>query len=153
MKKILSLIALSCALLLTPQKSHAVGGCLLYWVPNIQFFQAGGVIRVVPVSGNPYWIDKTDVVPGDHYSLSTGDDVYISFPSCALWQWGTVVFCSCNNSGGVDCGSPQAQGDGGLTWLHLRAWAICDCPNGQSSGGLHWISAGYCQAQPPVGGN
>lgn len=87
MKKLLSIVGLALlALFATPNKSQATGNCVLYWVPNIQYFQAGGTVRVVHANGTSYYITAADVVPGDQYAFFNGDDVFVNPGSCALWQ-------------------------------------------------------------------
>ena len=147
MKKLLSIVGLALGLaLFTPTKASAIGACILEWVPNTQFIQAGGVISVTHSDGSTYGVDKTDYAPGDYYQFNNQDTVVVTMPSCALWQWGTVVFGTCNSQGGITYGPPQAQGQGGLLYYQFRVVVSCGCPNGSSSYSFQWIYGKYCQA-------
>lgn len=147
MKKFLSIIGLCFGMaLFTPTKSQAIGACILEWVPNNQFIQAGGVVSVTHSDGSSYSVDKTDYVPGDYYQFDNQDTVIVTMPSCALWQWGTVVFGTCNSQGGITYGPPQAQGQGALQYYQFRVVVSCGCPTGQSSYSFQWIYGKYCQS-------
>lgn len=150
MKKLLSLLCLSAALLLTPTKAQASGDCVFYWTPVMDFFRNGGVVIVQDFMGEIYRVDFGNVYTGASYVLTSGDAVRVVPGSCAGQFWGWTYFGACNTKGSITFEPPSAQYVNGVRWVTLKVKMTCDCPTGSSGASLRFLKAGYCSAPTPA---
>lgn len=137
---------LTLLLCLSTLKASAIGPCVAYWSPVMDYFTSGGSVVVQHSGGGGYTINASNVYATGQYSLVANDDVFLFPTSCAGQNWGWTWFGTCNSKGGIDWQTPVLNSVSAVNWAHLNVHAFCNCPTGSSSFSLVLVKASYCQA-------
>ena len=109
--------------------------CVVFWEPNVEFFQHGGRVQVNTDADFVYVVDAFNVKAGVKYALDNNSIIEIQYPGpCGTFQWGSYTFCTCDtNTGGINCREPVPLVLENKVLETLFIYAPCDCDNGTGS--------------------
>lgn len=150
MKKLLTIVGLALALMLSPTKTQAGGGCSMSWQGNQGFFNGLNYVVVYQAAGGQYTVNWQNFNPSTQYPLAAGDQVmiyrYSGHTNCYQWTWGYFNFCECLAVPPyIECPPPAPLTLGnGVLYEKYEAYLDCHCPTNPSHGGLSLIQVVNC---------
>ncbi len=89
---------------------NLLSACVVFWEPNVEFFQHGGRVQVNTDADFVYVVDAFNVKAGVKYALDNNSIIEIQYPGpCGTFQWGSYTFCTCDPiTGGINCPPVEA---------------------------------------------